>query len=141
MRPRSSPAAQEPEVAEIPLEVFRNTVNKQILKLVRPPTRKELGTKLVKGKPFATTESVIQEQVAIAAGLPEEDEQSGLLRLQPGGPVKPKKVSATRTFYKMKFQDPAHVKAFCRMEERCPTRGSGAAKLVLASGKEKRGLE
>ena len=107
-------------------------MKKQISKLVRPPTRKELGTKLVKGKPFPTTESVIQEQVAIAAGLPEEDELSGLLRLQPGGPVKPKKESATRTFYKIKLQDPAHLKAFCRFQERCPMRDED--RIIVNSG-------
>lgn len=73
------------------------------LKHVRPPTKKDLGTKVRKLKPIVTTPEVIQELVAETAGLPPEDAAAGIIRLRPGGALKPVKDTSSSTTYKWKL--------------------------------------
>ena len=78
--------------------------------------------------------------MATARGLPSEDDASGILRVTPGGVVKPVTSTASKDIFKVKLQDPDRVSAFVNMEDRTPTRGLGAAKLILPMGAEKKGL-
>ena len=110
-----------------------------MVKHVRPPTVRDLGTKVRSLKPFTTTAKVVDELLSTAKGLPAEDEASGLVRLTLGGVVKPVKSTASMDTIKIKLQDTAHVKALYRLDERAPTRGMGAARLILPKGKERLG--
>ena len=83
---------------------------------------------------------MIEELLSVARGLPPEDENSGLVRLTPGGVVKPTKKTSSGDTTKFKLQDPAHVKAFFSLETKVPKRGLGAVKLNLGAGQERRGL-
>ena len=73
-----STAAQNKDCASIPQDVFRHVLERQLVKHIRPPTRRDLGTKLTSIKPFSTSLEVVQEQLEIAKALPEDDEESGL---------------------------------------------------------------
>lgn len=73
----------------MPVEVFRHTLMTQMTKHVRPPTRRDLGKKIHKLKPIFTCRAVVEEMLSVARGLPAEDQMSGILRLTPGGVVKP----------------------------------------------------
>ena len=126
-------------MAEVPMEVFRHGLSTQIVKHIRPPTRRDLGRKIRKLKPIHTTRAVVEETLSVAKGLPAEDEASGLLRVTPGGVLKPTKSTATGETVKLKLQDPSHIVSFLKMEERAPTRGFGAARLILKKGAEKKG--
>ena len=129
------------EMSEIPTEVFRHGLATEMTKHVRPPTKKDLGKKVRELKPIPTTRSVADELLSTANGLPAEDEQSGLVRLTPGGPVKPKKSTANRDLIKIKLQDQDHIDAVYSLQHKTPTRGLGAARLVLPKGKEKKGFK
>ena len=58
-------------MAEVPVEVFRHGLSTQIVKHVRPPTRRDLGRKLRKLKPVQTTRAVVDETLRVRglAGL------------------------------------------------------------------------
>ena len=127
-------------MSETPTEVFRHVLSNAMKKGVRPLAVKEQGSKVRSLKPVLTTRQVVDELLSTAKGLPAEDEASGLLRMQPGGPVKPQKETSSGTTLKIKLQDPSHVASFFRLQERAPTRGSGAAKLILSKPAAKRGL-
>lgn len=113
----------------------------QLVKHVRPPTKKDQGKKLRRLKPIPTTRTLVQENLSVQRGLPENDSESGIKRLTPGGAVAPKKTSVSRDVITVKLQDPEHVSSLMRLHERIPTRGQGAAKLILAKSEERRGLK
>ena len=127
------------EMAEVPAEVFRHGLSTQIIKHVRPPTRRDLGKKIRKLKPIATTRRIFDEMLSVAKGMPEEDVSAGILRKTPGGVVKPLRETATGDTIKLKIQDPETVAKIIRMDERVPKRGFRAAKLILPKGAEKKG--
>ena len=118
-------------MTEVPTEVFRAGISTLFKKYVSAPTRRDLGTKLQKLKLIATTRSVVEEMISTARGLPPEDEAAGILRVTPGGVVKPVTSKPSNDTYKIKLQDPTHIASFIKMEERVPTRSFGAAKLIL----------
>ena len=82
-------------------------------------------------KPFSTTRSVWEEQFSLAHGLPAEDKQAGLERLESTGGLKPAKEAASGDSFKIKLQDTAHHRAFFRLQERDPKRGMWAARAVF----------
>lgn len=84
------------DVAMIPQSVFRDQLDKMIVKTIRPPTNRHLGTKMRETKFISITPEVWQEQLSIAKGLPPEDEDAGVLRIQESGVVKPTKTSTPR---------------------------------------------
>ena len=49
------------------------------------------------------------------------------------GLLKPFKKTAVQDTYKLKLQDPKHLDAFYRLEERVPSRGIGAKKMYAAA--------
>ena len=112
----------------------------QLAKHVRPPTRRDLGTKIRKLKPVVVAPQIIDEVLSVARGLPPEDKEAGILRPQLGGVVKPTKTTATGDTTKVKLQDPAHIHSFFSLETKVPKRGLGAAKLRLSKSQQKRGL-
>ena len=70
-------------MVEFPAEVFRHRLLTQLVKHVRPPTRRDLGTKVLKLKPvvvpaillnemLSTLEPLGRSQVAARPSLPEE---------------------------------------------------------------------
>ena len=81
-------------MSEIPTEVFRHLLSSAMTKGVRPLVMKEQGTKVRTLKPVLTTRQVVNELLSTTRGLPPEDESSGLVRLTPGGVVKPTKMTA-----------------------------------------------
>ena len=125
---------------EFPVEVFRHRLKTQLVKHVRPPTRRDLGTKVLKLKPIVVPSILLHEMLSTARGLPPEDEQSGLIRLTPGGVVQPTRSTATGDTTKIKLQDPDHINSFFKLEEKAPTRGWGATRLHLSKAQQKRGL-
>lgn len=50
-------------MAEIPVEVFRHGLMTQMVKHVRPPTRRDLGKKVRKLKPISTCRAVAEEML------------------------------------------------------------------------------
>jgi hypothetical protein len=122
-------------------DVFRKPLDTALAKMVRPPTNRDLGKKLKSSKFISISPEVWQEQLSIFKGLPPEDANAGLLREQSNGVVKPTKVSATHEKFEVKLQDPKHIEAFMRLEDRVPKRGYRSAKLILSPRKEKDGLK
>ena len=55
--------------------------------------------------------------------------------------MKPIKETASGKKYKFKLQDPSHLNKYLRLEERVPTRGWGAARMILSRKAEKKGLK
>ena len=92
----SIPAAQPVLASGVDTEEFRDQLDKMIVKTIRPPTNRHLGTKMRETKFISITPEVWQEQLSIAKGLPPEDEDAGLLRIQESGVVKPTKTSTPR---------------------------------------------
>ena len=80
-------------MAEVPVEVFRHGLSTQMVKHIRPPTRRDLGKKVRKLKPIPTTRAVVEETLSVAKGLPPEDTQSGILRVTPGFAPSPSKTT------------------------------------------------
>ena len=107
---------------------------------VRPLVMKEQGTKVRTLKPVLTTRQVVNELLSTTRGLPPEDESSGLVRLTPGGVVKPTKETATMETIKIKLQEHSHVSAVFKLHDVDPMRGFEAARLLLPAGKEKTGV-
>ena len=119
-------------------DVFRYTLSKTIVKHVRLPTKKDLGTKVTKSKPIASTLEVLQEMLSEANGLPHLDKGAGIQRTE-SGYIKPTKTTSAGDVYTIKLQVPSHIEAALRLHERAPKRGWGAAKLNLGAGKERKG--
>ena len=66
-----SPVAESPtEMVEMPVEVFSHRLETQLVKHVRPPTRRDLGTKVTKLKPVFTCAPVLEKMLSVARGLP-----------------------------------------------------------------------
>ena len=122
------------DMAAVPQNIFRELWGRATIRKVRPPTLRDLGTKVVKLKPFMSSPEVIQEAMSTARGLPPEDESAGILRATPGGVVKPEKETSAGMRYKIKLQDPSHIETFLSFEKVKPKRGLGAARLKLADG-------
>jgi len=115
------------ETVEFPAEAFRHRLMTQLVKHVRPPTRRDMGTKVLKLKQIVMPASLIDELLSTARGLPPEDEQPGLvMRLTPRGVVKPTKATPTGKTTKIKLQDPKHIKAFFSLDKHKPSRFDGA---------------
>ena len=103
----------------------------KLLKVVKPPSAKHRGTRLRLIPPFLTAMPTFQESFSTARGIPEADEKAMIERTEDGA-LKPSKITATCDRYKVKLQEPAHEDAFWRLEEFEPTRGLGAARLMLS---------
>ncbi len=82
--------------------VFRHGLNISMVKHTRPPTRRHLGRRL-RQFILPTSETVVQENLATARGLPVHDEKSGIKRTA-GGDLKPVKESSALAVYKVKLQ-------------------------------------
>ena len=95
---------------------------------------------MVKLKPIVVPAMVIEEMLSTARGMPQEDEQSGIIRLTPGGVVKPTKSTSSGHTTKIKVQDPNHIVSFFKMQEKLPSRCEGATRLNLSKSQEKRGV-
>lgn len=121
----------------VPKRFFTATMDKALVRVITPPSKKHLGKQRRRMKTVFTTEGIWQ--AGLSAGLPAEDEQAGIARNE-DGTLKPKKEGPTNARYRVKLQDPEHVKAFLRMETRAPKRGMGAARLILSAPKEKQGM-
>ena len=108
-------------MTQIPQVFFRHQTDVQLIKHTRPPTKKDLGTKLRTIKPYPTTLTTLNELFAVASGLPEEDASMGIDRDETGAlkpfvskkkeTGEPKKPSPSFDLYKVKLQDPTHVAA------------------------------
>ena len=127
-------------MAEFPLEVFRHRLKAQLVKHVRPPTVRDLGTKVQKLKPIVVPATLLEEMLSTARGLPPADVAAGIVRLTPEGAVKPTQSTASGDTTKFKLQDPEHIKSFFKLEEKQPSRCEGATRLKLSKAQEKRGL-
>ena len=139
-RPTPPVAGLTEPTVELPTELFRHGLMTQLAKHVRPPTRRDLGTKIRKLKPIVTCGPVVEEMLSVARGLPPEDVSSGILRKTPGGVVKPTKSTSSGDTTKLKMQDPNHIHPFFSLEQKVPKRGLGAVKLNLGKAQEKLGL-
>ena len=60
-------------VEELPTKVFRRAFQTQLLNHLRTPARAELGTHARKLKPIPTTRKIVDEQLSVAHGLPQQD--------------------------------------------------------------------
>ena len=125
---------------EFPLQVFRHRLMAHLVKSVKPPTARDLGTKVIKLKPIVAPRALINEMLSVARGMPAEDVQAGILRLTPGGVVKPTKNTSAGETTKLKMQDPDHVKMFFKLHEAMPSRCQDATRLHLSKAQEKRGV-
>ena len=134
-------AGPQQEMEQIHVEVFHNVLSTHLKKILRPPTGADLGTKTRKTKPFPTTRTVVDSMLSVAKGMPPEDEALGILRMTPGGVIKPLKSTSAGDTIKVKLQDPDHIASFYSLHEKFPTRGEGAAMLSLPKSKEKRDLK
>ena len=115
-----------------PKAVFENMMDEQLAKAIKPPAKKHLGRRLREVPPFLTALEVLQDQVSTARGLPEQNFQA-LIDRSEDGLLKPFKSTAVQDTYKLKLQNPTHLDAFYRLEERAPSRGMGAAKMHAAA--------
>ena len=70
--------------------------------------------------------------------LPESDQEAGIHRAEDGS-LKPTKTSGLANSFKLKLQDPTHLKSFVDFGRRLPSRGVGATKLLLSAAAERRG--
>mmetsp|Transcript_18478 Transcript_18478/g.46278 ORF Transcript_18478/g.46278 Transcript_18478/m.46278 type:complete len:117 (+) Transcript_18478:27-377(+) len=60
-------------MVQLPQSVFEHMLNKNIIKHVRPPTKRHRGKRLRQSKPILTTESTWQSQLSMEIkGLPQE---------------------------------------------------------------------
>lgn len=109
------------------IAIFRRMLDMQVAKHVRPPTKRDLGKKLRKIKPVTSTSEVIQEFLSARGMLPSQDLAAGIDRLE-DGTMKPTSKFSTVEMYKIKLQNPAHLRALYQMEMRVPKLGWGSAK-------------
>ena len=117
-------------MAQVPVTVFSHQLNKQLVKHVRPPTKKSLGKHVRRLKPIVTTREVVDDQLSVARGLPPLSEVS-ILKDKTTKELVPTIESASGLRMKVKLQQPKHVRAFWRLQDRAPKKGWGAAKLIF----------
>lgn len=117
----------------VPLSIFASLLTKQLSRTIRPPSKKHLGTRLRETPSIPTAELLWQGMLSMKNGLPEgipkTDSDPGIDRTD-SGLVKPYKSTVSLDRFKVKLQDPCHIKAFCRLQERIPGRGHGASMLM-----------
>lgn len=117
----------------VPLTIFASILAKQLARTIRPPSKKHLGTRLRETPAMPTAEHLWQDLLSVRNGLPatiaKTEMDPGIERTE-SGQVKPYKSTAAGDRFKIKLQDPSHIKAFCRLEERVPGRGLGASMLM-----------
>ncbi|KAL1514466.1 hypothetical protein AB1Y20_003565 [Prymnesium parvum] len=119
------------DTVSLPLAIFQHQLDKQMIKHVRPPTKRDAGRNLRKTKPIPTTEEIWEELICQKNGLPEGIPNSGLTRSGVDGKMVPTKISESRKIFKIKLQEPAHLRALYRLHDRVPSRGMGASKLIM----------
>jgi len=107
--------------------------------LIAPPTAKHHGTKLRASEPFIASAKTFQEVLSTTRGLPEED-KAALIDRDEAGALKPVKTTPDAERYKVKLQRQSDIDSAIKTEEREPTRGLGAARLLLSKSAEKRGV-
>lgn len=117
----------------VPISIFSSILTKHLSRTIRPPSKKHLGTRLRETQSIPTAEVLWQELVSVKNGLPQSvpktDSDPGIDRTESGF-VKPCKSTAVLDRFKIKLQDPSHIKSLCRLEERVPGRGHGASMLT-----------
>ena len=109
-------------MVQLPQAVFNHILDKQMSKHVRPPTKKHLGTQMRKVKPFITTDETWHQLVS---------GKDLALEMDGTGRVKPTVKTASREVYKVKLQELKHLRELYHLEDRNPTRGMGASKLIV----------
>ena len=135
-------AAPQDKTVTLPVTIFEGMVDSALTKMVRPPTKKMLGTMLRKSAPISTVPEAVVPSLSEERGLPAElpaKEKDKVVERTEGGGLKPTSEKQSAHVTAIKLQDPAHVKAFLRLHERAPGRGLGASKLILSQSKERRG--
>jgi hypothetical protein len=137
LSPYSAGTAEE-EYVKVPKALLRGLLDKTLDEMTRPPSKKHAGKRLRASAPWFLPASILSEELAVSHGFPEADAAVGLER-GADGELQPSKKTATAEVYKLKLQDPAHVRAFARFGDRLPSRGRGSTKLLLTAAAEKRG--
>ena len=117
-------------MAQLPVQLFRHQLDMQLVKHIRPPTKKDCGKNVRKLKPIVTTRAVIEDTISEAHGLPALSEAS-LLKDKKTGATIPKEIKQSGERIKIKLQDPKHVRAFYRGQDRSKKKCWGAAKLIF----------
>jgi hypothetical protein len=107
---------------KFPSKVFESYIDKQMRRMIRPPTKKHLGEAHRASDQLTTTVKVFNKQFSEAQPDLEREED---------GTLKPAKTTAIAARYRVKMQKAPDIKAFCRMQERAPGAGMDASLLVL----------
>ena len=122
----------------IPKRVFDTALSNALASMAKPPTRRYAGVRLRGTGQFTFPTQLLHPELSTERGLPEADQEAGIARTATGE-LMPTKTLASSNKYKIKLQDPEHVKGFARFESRFPQRGSGASMLLLSRAAEQRG--
>ena len=78
----------------MPRAIFEGMLDHALSKMVRPPTKSMLGTKMRTSMPIQTVKEVLQACLSTEAGLPATDVANGIMRSE-DGTLLPVKTTAT----------------------------------------------
>ena len=106
----------------VPKSIYLAPLEKTLLTLSGPPTRRTSTIRLRKAPGVALPEPLLHAQLSTEAGMPEVDSEAGLQRRE-DGTVEPKTETAALSTIKLKLQDTKIVEKFARFGERFPSRG------------------
>ncbi len=68
----------------VPKAVFESMLSKEMARLVRPPSKNHLGTKLRKSGVVSIARETIEDSFSTEWGFPEEDSTVGIARTEEG---------------------------------------------------------
>ena len=117
------------------MSIFKVQLDEALGRLATAPTRRHGGTRL---RSSIALQSPIELLHTESKVLPESDQEAGIHRAEDGS-LKPTKTSGLANSFKLKLQDPTHLKSFVDFGRRLPSRGVGATKLLLSAAAERRG--
>ena len=125
---------KEKDMCLIRCSVFRHQLDLQLVKTVRPPTRRHLGRRVRQVDAFPTTMPLWKELTSQARGLPFEDKDSGISRsgygAQANWAVEPRKETASRRLYKIKLQNQVEINKLMSLHHILPGRAISATRIM-----------
>ena len=93
---------------KIPMSIFKGQLDEALGRLATAPTRRHGGTRL---RSSIALQSPIELLHTESKVLPESDQEAGIHRAEDGS-LKPTKTSGLANSFKLKLQDPTHLKSF-----------------------------